>query len=321
MNAMSSPKLIFAGTSGFSAEVLKHIIESGYEVSLILTQPDKPRGRGLISSFSEVKVIASERGIPIYQPKSLLLVEAKNRLEEMGSELLVVAAYGQIIPKVILDLFKLGCINIHASLLPRWRGASPIQKAILAGDRETGICVMRMEETLDTGPVYMRKKVEILSSDTAGTLSERLAKVGGKAILQVLESIKNGTVECEPQTITGVLYAKKFAKKDARIDWSLSSEYICRFIRAFSPNPGAFTFLDHAFLKIWRAENYATSISASVGTIFVSNNKSLLVKCGQNAIKIMELQLEGKRRVDVGQFLRGIKNLEGKVLGKKMEVK
>jgi len=309
------PRLIFAGTPDFAESALLELISNDYPVSLVLTQPDRPSGRGYVKRQSRVKMLANKFEIPVYQPQNLTSEKVEQKLRSVEAEYLIVAAYGLIIPKSILEIFKNKCINIHASLLPRWRGAAPIQRAILAGDQETGICIMQMDEGLDTGPIYLTEKEKILSSDTAGSLENRLKQKGAKAIVKALNLITSKSIKPLVQRGFGVTYAAKLKKTETKIDWTEPAFAVERSIRAFSPQPGAYTSLNKTNLKIWHAGEVDITPATSPGTVLVKEDKTLVVTCGQNALKIEELQLSGKRRMKARDFILGFRLINGQIMG------
>lgn len=304
-------KVIFAGTPEFARQALAAIIAAGHEVVLVLTQPDRPSGRGMKLTPSPVKVEAENHGIPVCQPEKLKDPASHEPIRTAGADVMVVAAYGLILPQAVLDIPKLGCFNIHASLLPRWRGAAPIQRAIEAGDSETGICIMQMEAGLDTGPVLIEKRLPITESDTGESLHDKLAVLGAQAIVEALES--HGRLVPVPQPSEGVTYAAKLGKDDARLDWQLSATELARKIRAFNPVPGAWTLLNGEPLKIWRTT--PDSSKGKPGEVLAASAEGLVVGCGEGAIKIMELQRAGARRMDAATFLSGLKIPVGTRLG------
>ncbi|MDP3538188.1 MAG: methionyl-tRNA formyltransferase [Azonexus sp.] len=293
-------KLIFAGTPDFAALALKAIVEAGHEVALVLTQPDRPAGRGMALQASPVKRLALESGIEVFQPPSLKDAAAQQKIAAVGAEVMVVAAYGLILPQVVLDLSRLGCLNIHASLLPRWRGAAPIQRALLAGDDETGVCIMQMEAGLDTGPVVLRGAFAIALDDTAATLHDRLAGLGASLIVEALGKLP---LPAEAQPTEGITYAHKIEKAEASIDWRKTAAELDRHIRAFNPFPGAQASLAGQVVKLWRATP-ATG-NGENGVILAVDRSSLLVACGEGALAISELQKAGGKRLPVQQFLAG----------------
>lgn len=293
-------KLIFAGTPDFAALALKAIVEAGHEVALVLTQPDRPAGRGMALQASPVKKLALECGIEVFQPPGLKDAAAQQKIAAVGAEVMVVAAYGLILPQAVLDLPRLGCLNIHASLLPRWRGAAPIQRALLAGDDETGVCIMQMEAGLDTGPVLLRGAFAIAPDDTAATLHDRLAGLGASLIVEALGKLP---LPAEVQPTEGITYAHKIEKAEASIDWRKTAAELDRHIRAFNPFPGAQASLGGQVVKLWRATP-ATG-SGENGVILAVDRSSLLVACGEGALAISELQKAGGKRLPVQQFLAG----------------
>jgi methionyl-tRNA formyltransferase len=293
-------RVIFAGTPEFAAQALKAIVEAGHEVALVLTQPDRPGGRGMALQPSAVKKLAQENGIEVFQPLSLKDEAAQQKLAALAAEVMVVAAYGLILPQAVLDLPRFGCLNIHASLLPRWRGAAPIQRALLAGDAETGVCIMQMEAGLDTGPVLLRGAFPIAPDDTTASLHDRLAELGARLIVEALGRLP---LAASVQPDAGVTYAHKIEKVEAVIDWRRSAMEIDRHIRAFNPFPGAQALQGGQTVKLWQATPVAGS--GEPGQILAVDRKSLLVACGEGALAISELQKAGGKRLPVQQFLAG----------------
>ena len=293
-------KLIFAGTPEFAAQALAAIVDVGHEVALVLTQPDRPAGRGMALQPSPVKKFALEKGLPVFQPLSLKDAEAQARVAAVGAEVMVVAAYGLILPQVVLDMPRLGCINIHGSLLPRWRGAAPMQRALLAGDAETGVCIMQMEAGLDTGPVLLRGAFSIESDDTSATLHDRLAALGARLVVEALGKLP---LPAEAQTADGVTYAHKIEKAEALIDWHKSAIELDRHIRAFNPFPGAQVLFKGQTIKLWQAS--AVAGDGEIGQVLAVDRNQLLVACGDGALAIRELQKAGGKRLPVQQFLAG----------------
>lgn len=294
-------KLIFAGTPEFAAHSLRALITAGHEVVLVLTQPDRPAGRGMSLQPSAVKQVAIAHGVDVFQPISLRDAAAQARVLAAGAELMVVAAYGLILPQAVLDMPRFGCLNIHASLLPRWRGAAPIHRAILAGDRETGVCIMQMEAGLDTGPVLLSEALEISGGDTTGTLHDRLAILGARLIVDALEKLP--LPPC-PQPATGVTYASKIEKAEAALDWRQAANVLDRQIRAFNPFPGAVGKLNGQALKIWKA---VPELAEGVpGQILSAGREGVVVACGQGALRLLELQKAGGKRLPVAQLLTGL---------------
>ena len=293
-------KLVFAGTPEFSATSLRAIIAAGHQVVLVLTQPDRPSGRGMVLHASPVKALALASGIDVFQPQTLKDAAARQRLRAVGAEAMIVAAYGLILPPPVLDLFHFGCINIHASLLPRWRGAAPIQRAILAGDIETGVCIMHMEAGLDTGPVLHSESLPIAENDTTATLHDKLATLGARLIVETLERLP---LLSRTQPEDGVTYAKKIENPEALLDWRLPAVQLARQVRAFNPFPGAATRLQGSPIKIWQAE--AIAASGAPGTVISSDRYGIVVTCGQGALRLTELQRSGGKRLSAAHFLAG----------------
>ncbi|MEO6021773.1 MAG: methionyl-tRNA formyltransferase [Burkholderiales bacterium] len=306
-------RLIFAGTPEFAAPALTALIAAKHEAVLALTQPDRPAGRGMQLVASAVKRLALEQGIEVFQPVSLKSPDAQKKLAEVKADAMIVAAYGLILPQAVLDLPRLGCINIHASLLPRWRGAAPIQRAILAGDTETGITIMQMEAGLDTGPMLMQVKLPITPDDTAATLHDKLARQGAELIVAALARIETGKPSAIPQPMEGVTYAEKILKQEAAIDWTLPANQIERRIRALQPFPVMQTSWRGEMLRIWRATPIA-SATATPGVIQTANDQ-LIVACGSGALEILELQRGGGKRLAARDFLRGATLAAGDQLG------
>lgn len=293
-------KLIFAGTPEFAAEALAALIAAGHEIPLVLTQPDRPAGRGMALQPSAVKRLALEHGIEVFQPLTLKDAEAQARIAAVGAEVMVVAAYGLILPQVVLEMPKFGCLNIHASLLPRWRGAAPIQRALLAGDAETGVCIMQMEAGLDTGPVLLRDAFPIGAEDTTATLHDRLASLGGRLIVEALAGLP---LPAEAQPADGVTYAQKIEKAEALIDWTQPAAVLDRHIRAFNPFPGAQARFGGNTVKLWKAVPVAGD--GEPGSILAVDRQQIVVACGEGALAVSELQKAGGKRLPVQQFLAG----------------
>ena len=293
-------KLIFAGTPEFAAQSLSAILAAGHQVALVLTQPDRPSGRGMSLRPSPVKALALAAGIEVFQPLSLKDPAAQEKVRAVGAEAMIVAAYGLILPQAVLDFPRYGCINIHASLLPRWRGAAPIQRAILAGDGETGVCIMQMEAGLDTGPVLLSGRLPIALDETAGSLHDKLAELGARLVVEALERLP---LPALPQPEAGVTYAAKIEKAEALLDWRLPAAELERKVRAFNPFPGASTTLDGVSIKIWQAA--AVSGAAAPGTVLAADRNGIVVACGDGALRLGELQKAGGKRLSAAQFLSG----------------
>lgn len=282
-------------------------------MALVLTQPDRPSGRGLKPHSSPVKRLALDHDIPIAQPASLKEAEAQNALRAVGADLMVVVAYGLILPPSVLAIPRLGAINIHASLLPRWRGAAPIQRSLLAGDRETGVCIMQMETGLDTGPVLLSESIPIRDEDNAGTLHDRLADLGARLLLQALDDLERGAAVPRQQPAEGATYAAKVVRAEARIDWARSAPEIWCKVRAFNPHPGAVSRWRNEELKIWRC--VPMTDSGIPGTVLLAESRGIVVACGEGSLRIEELQRAGGRRLSPGEFLRGHPLVPGERLG------
>ncbi len=307
-------RVIFAGTPEFAATALQAIHAAGFEVPLVLTQPDRPAGRGMQLHASAVKQFALLHGIPVAQPQSLRLdgkypdvaKEAHDLLNNTPHDVMVVAAYGLILPLSVLNIPRLGCLNIHGSLLPRWRGAAPIHRAIEAGDTETGITIMQMEEGLDTGPMLLKQSIAIKDTDTTGILHDKLAAMGGEMIVATLQQLENGKLSPVVQPEAGVNYASKISKEEAALDFSLPAEVLARKIRAFNPFPGTHAQYVETTLKIWGAKLFETTGNHKPGQILSANaEQGVIVACGQGSLSLTELQKPGGKRLSVADFLQG----------------
>jgi methionyl-tRNA formyltransferase len=309
-------RLIFAGTPPFAAAALDALADAGHDIGLVLTQPDRPAGRGMKLTPSAVKQAALARGLPVYQPTSLRMPEAQAELRVIDADVMVVAAYGLILPQAVLDLPRLGCLNIHASLLPRWRGAAPIQRAILAGDTETGITIMQMDAGLDTGAMLSTTVVPIGDGDTAASLHDALAAAGAAAIVDALARYPD--LVPQGQDDRQATYAAKLSKDEARLDWSCPADALARAVRAFNPAPGAWTLLDGAPLKIWSAQAVAgpgAQAAAEPGEVLRAEAEQLVVACGDGALALGEVQPAGGKRMSAAAFLAGRPLAAGTRLG------
>lgn len=296
-------KIIYAGTPDFAVPALAALIQSSHEVSLVLTQPDRPAGRGMKLKPSPVKSLALEHGIAVLQPETLKDETVQARIAAEQADALIVAAYGLIIPKAVLDMPHHGCFNIHASLLPRWRGAAPIQRSLLAGDRETGVTIMEVVPALDAGAMISRGSLPITENDTAQTLHDGLAHIGAELMLQAMNKLeREGKLVAEPQNESLVTYAEKLQKAEAAIDWHKSAEELSRQVRAFNPFPIAQSSLKGEICRIWMA--HALPGSAAPGTIVAVDN-SIVVGCGHGLLRIDELQMPGGKRLKARDFLAG----------------
>ena len=302
-NTTGGLRVAFAGTPEFAACALEAILAVGYDVPLVLTQPDRPAGRGMKLTPSAVKQLALARGIAVDQPEKLRTEEQRARLAACAPDLLVVAAYGLILPKAVLELPRLGCLNIHASLLPRWRGAAPIHRAIEAGDAETGITIMQMDEGLDTGAMLLRRALPIAADDTTASLHDRLAALGGECIVEALGALAGGGLAATPQPAEGVTYAAKIGRAEADIDWSRPAAEIERAMRAFDPFPGAVSTLRDTAVKCWKAQVVAGE--GEPGRVLAVDADGIVVACGRDALRCTVLQRPGSKRLPAGEFLRG----------------
>lgn len=303
-------KLVFAGTPAFAAVALQALIDAGHTVTLVLTQPDRPAGRGLKPRASPVKQLADDKGIAVLQPATLKDEAVIAAIASERPDAMIVAAYGLMIPARVLALPRLGCLNIHASLLPRWRGAAPIQRALLAGDTETGVTILQMNEALDAGPILLQEATPIAPHDTAQTLHDRLAEIGARLIVRAL-----GTpLRPQPQDESLATYAPKIDKSEARIDWTHSAELIERKVRAFNPHPGAYTTLEGTVLKIWAARVERGAV-VPPGEVAECSEAGIVVGCGADALRITEVQRAGGRRLSAQAFLAGHRLAAGTRLG------
>jgi methionyl-tRNA formyltransferase len=309
--------LVFAGTPPFAAVSLRALLQRGHDILLVRTQPDRPAGRGMRRAVGAVKAAALELGIATQQPATLRDPRMTDALAALQADAWVVAAYGLLLPAPVLALPRLGCINVHTSLLPRWRGAAPIQRALLAGDALTGVSIMQMDAGLDTGAVYLRRSVPIESSDTGGSLHDKLAEVGAEAVCEVLDALAAGTARAEPQATQGVTYAHKVGRDEARIDWSRPAAELERMLRAFDPVPGAFTSFSGDSLKLWRGRVIQAVTEAEPGTVLEAGAEGVQVQCGQDRLLVSVLQRAGGKRLEASQFLRGHPLPSGTLLGER----
>ncbi|MCC2635029.1 MAG: methionyl-tRNA formyltransferase [Ramlibacter sp.] len=307
-------RLIFAGTPEFARAALQRLHAAGFDIALVLTQPDRPAGRGMKLQPSAVKQFALEHGIAVAQPRGLRLegkypedaAAARDAIAAARADAMVVAAYGLILPQWVLDAPRLGCLNIHASLLPRWRGAAPIHRAIEAGDAETGVTIMQMDAGLDTGDMLLVERLPIAADDTTATLHDKLAGLGGRMIVEALELAACGGLRPVPQPAEGVTYAHKIEKSEAAVDWSLPADVIARRVRAFDPFPGASAVVAGETVKLWRATaSMQDDGTAQPGTIVALDGHGVGVACGQGRLEVTELQRAGGKRLPAADFLRG----------------
>ncbi len=297
-------RVAFAGTPEFARAALAALLEAGFAVPLVLTQPDRPAGRGQKLQMSPVKQLALAHGLAVHQPERLKDPASHQALRAASADILVVAAYGLILPQAVLDIPRLGCVNIHASLLPRWRGAAPIQRAIEAGDGETGVTLMRMEAGLDTGPMLLKQAVAIAADDNAASLHDKLAALGARLVVDGLRRFDQLVPVAQP--IEGVTYAAKIDKAEALLDFWRPADELAHRIRAFDPFPGAAAVLDGATIKLWRAEVVeAITAGGAPGTVLAADGKGIVVACGKGALRVTELQKPGGKRLSAADLLRG----------------
>lgn len=295
-------KIIFAGTPEFAASSLDALIKAGHEVVLVLTQPDRPAGRGMKLQASPVKQRAEAAGIPVYQPEKLHSPESWEAIQVVQADLMIVVAYGIILPQAVLDIPRLGCLNVHASLLPRWRGAAPIHRAIEAGDTETGVCIMQMDAGLDTGPVLSRAALTIAASETTATLHDKLAALGAELLCKTLAS---PLPEPMAQLAEGITYAHKIGKAESRIDWQKSAIEIDRQIRAFNPFPAASFLWGEQLFKVWQAVPVVSEQPGVPGEVSRVSSEGLFVTCGNGGLMIQTLQPSNSRRMEIADYLAG----------------
>lgn len=296
-------RIIFAGTPDFAAHALMALVAE-HEIILVLTQPDRPAGRGMQLTASPVKQLALQKNLPVLQPQSLKDPAIQLALNAAGADVMVVAAYGLILPQAVLSMPRFGCINIHASLLPRWRGAAPIQRAILAGDKLSGITIMQMDAGLDTGPSLLQQSIPLTPHETAQTLHDKLARLGAEMIVQVIMQLAQGELAAVPQPTQGATYAAKLDKSEAALDWTKTAPELDRAVRAYNPFPGAYTQFEHAPLKIWKARP-AVDCNGAAGEILSTQENGILVACGSGALLIQQLQKPGGKRLTAAQFIAG----------------
>jgi methionyl-tRNA formyltransferase len=308
-------KIIFAGTPPFAAAALRALHLAGHEIVLVLTQPDRPAGRGMKLKASAVADVAAALGLRVEKPATLKDHNIQLLIKEVGADIMVVAAYGLLLPQAILDTPARGCVNIHASLLPRWRGAAPVQRAILAGDEKTGVCIMKMEAGLDTGPVLLMREISIEACDTSSTLLEKLTVLGAEAIVQALVDYER--LRPLPQSTEGITYAHKLLKAEARIDWRRSAMEIDRQVRAFDPSPGTESILSENTVKICKARALAgqNHEKANPGTVLLAGPDGIVVACGEGALLVTELQKPGGKRLSAGDFVHATEIRAGHILG------
>lgn len=309
-------RIVFMGTPDFSVGTLEAILAAGHQVAAVVTQPDKPKGRGKALQATPVKEAALAHGLTVYQPRKVREDSFLEELKKINPDVIVVVAFGQIIPRTILELPKFGCINVHASLLPKYRGAAPIQWAVIDGEEVSGVTIMRMDAGLDTGDMLSKVEVPLAEDETGGSLFDKLSEAGARQLVQTLNRLEDGTVQPEKQpeeSPTG--YARMITKADGLIDWTKDAKSIERLIRGLNPWPSAFTRLEGKNLKIWKAAVQEQDSGLAPGTVISAGREGLSVQTGQGRLNILELQLEGKKRMEADAFLRGCTLETGAVLG------
>lgn len=316
-----SLRVVFAGTPDFAAEHLRQLLATEHHIVGVYTQPDRPAGRGKKLQPSAVKQVAIDHELPVYQPASLKSDEAQAQLQQLDADVMIVVAYGLLLPQAILDIPRYGCINVHGSLLPRWRGAAPIQRAIWAGDNESGVAIMQMEAGLDTGPVLHETRCEISAVETSATLYQKLEKLGPQALITVLNDLQNYLSQAKVQDESKATYARKLSKEEGRIDWQDSARQLERNVRAFFPWPTAWFDVDgfkggQSMVKVLRAEALQSQTKATPGTIINATGDGLDVACGEGVLRILEAQVPGKKPQAVATLVNGYGNIfyQGKAL-------
>ncbi|PSJ42447.1 methionyl-tRNA formyltransferase [Zobellella endophytica] len=305
---MSKLNIIFAGTPDFAARHLQALLDSEHNIVAAYTQPDRPAGRGKKLTPSPVKVLAEQAGVPVYQPQSLRHEAARQQLAALGADIIVVVAYGLILPQAVLDTPRLGCINVHGSLLPRWRGAAPIQRAIWAGDSETGVTIMQMDKGLDTGAMLHKASQPITPHDSSASLYEKLAAIGPEALLHTLAQLAAGTAEAEPQDDSQASYADKLSKEEARIDWRQPAAHIARCVRAFNPWPVSYFMVAEHNIKVWQAEVLVEDTGQPPGTLLRAGKAGIDVATGDGVLRLLSLQPPGKKAMSCQDLLNARKD-------------
>jgi len=301
---MSTEKIVFAGSPEFAAQCLTALLEAKYSLTAVYTQPDRPAGRGRKLQASAVKQLALQHGLTVMQPSTLKSEEAQQQLRALAPDLMVVVAYGLLLPPAVLEIPRLGCINVHASLLPRWRGAAPIQRAIAAGDAKTGITIMQMEQGLDSGPMLLKVETAIQADDTAATLHDRLAALGAQALLEALPGVLQQTLVAQKQNDAEANYAAKLTKAEAEIDWQQDADSLARKIRAFDPFPVAYTKFNQAILRLWQGTARPGNSSAPPGSLIDHDKNGILVACGSGQLYLTQVQMPGKKPISAVEFHR-----------------
>ena len=308
-------KVIFMGTPDFSVGTLEAIVEAGHEVVLAVTQPDKPKGRGKAVQFSPVKEAAIAHNIPVFQPKKIREPENIEELRKYEADIMVVIAFGQILPKEILEMTPYGCVNVHASLLPKYRGAAPIQWAVIDGEKTSGVTTMQMDEGLDTGDMILKDEIVLDENETGGSLHDKLADMGAKLLVETLTALENKTATFEKQGESPTAYARMLDKKLGQIDWKEDAVKLERLIRGLNPWPAAYTTWDEKTMKIWESKVKEEETGKEPGTIVAVEKDGFFVQTGKGLLKITALQIPGKKRMDAGAFLRGYHPEVGTLLG------
>lgn len=307
-------RVIFMGTPDFSVNTLEEIINAGHEVVLVVSQPDKAVGRSKALKYTPVKECALSHGIEVYQPQKIRAAESVEYLKKYNADIIIVEAFGQIISKEILDMPRFGCVNVHASLLPKYRGAAPIQWAVINGEQVTGVTIMRMDEGIDTGDMIMKQEVIVDEEETGGSLFDKLADAGAKLCVKAMQAIEDGTAVYTPQDESLATHTGKIQKELGNIDWSKDAEVIEHLIRGLNPWPSAYTRLEDKNLKIWKAKVVSHDVKAAPGCILKVTKDELFVQAGNGILALLEVQLEGKKRMTTDAFLRGYQVSEGSYL-------
>ncbi|WBA17887.1 methionyl-tRNA formyltransferase [Salinivibrio kushneri] len=301
---MSTPlRIVFAGTPDFAARHLQALLNSEHEVIAVYSREDKPAGRGKKLTASPVKQLALEHDLPVYQPRTLRDEQAQAELAALNADVMVVVAYGLILPKAVLDTPRLGCVNVHGSILPRWRGAAPIERAVWAGDNETGVTIMQMDEGLDTGDMLKIATLPIDEKETSGSLYERLAGLGPQALIDCLDDMANGIILAEPQNDAKANYAEKLSKQEAQIDWQQDAAFIERCVRAFNPRPVSYFTLGEQNIKVWGANALDIDVDAAPGTVINTDKHGIQVATGKGVIQLTQLQPPGKKAMQAHELL------------------
>lgn len=306
-------RVLFMGTSAFAVPVLKALLASRHNVIGVVTQPDRPSGRGRQMKYSPVKEVALEAGVPVYQPEKVSEVEFVETVRNLSPDVIVVAAFGQILSQDLLDIPRFGCINVHASLLPKYRGAAPVSHALFNGDRKTGVTTMLMDAGLDTGPILLQREVEVLPEDDAGTLEARLAQVGASLLIETLDRLEEGALTPRPQDDSLATKAPSVKREECQIDWTKPAERIVNLVRGCTPRPGAYTFWDGAEVKVWSCRVGDRLQSGRPGEILDIDEHGVLVSAGQGTVLVTEVQPENKKRMTAAEFARGRRIVPGAV--------